>query len=71
MNKPLTSADFDNDWPKERAFMELGAERMLRPAPHHPLYFPELTPKQNAAEQLRGIAKDNVRASDERLNYHE
>jgi hypothetical protein len=46
-----TSADFDNDWAKERAFIELGAERKLRPAP--PLYFPEDTKE----DHLRDIVE--------------
>lgn len=65
MTQPLTSADFDNDWAKERQFIELGAEQKLRPAPKHPLYFPEDT----TADHLAEIVRENVEAS--RINYHE
>ena len=65
--KPLTSADFDNDFAKERAFMELGAEKQLRPAPHSPLYFPEDTKE----DHLKEIQRENVEASQARINYHE
>jgi hypothetical protein len=33
MTQPYTSADFDNDWAKERQFIEFGADEKLRPAP--------------------------------------
>jgi hypothetical protein len=62
--KPLTSADFENDWAKERAFIELGAEKMLRPAPRHPLYFPEDTAEDHLAE----VVADNGKAAQ---NHHQ
>ena len=61
--KPLTSADFDNDWAKERQFIELGAEQMLRPAPHNPLYFPEESPRETRDKELQSIVGQNIEAS--------
>ena len=61
--KPLTSADFENDWAKERQFLELGAERNLRPAPHHPLYFPEESPRETRDKELQSIVEQNIKAS--------
>jgi hypothetical protein len=66
--KPLTSADFDNDFAKERQFIELGAEQMLRPAPPHPLYFPEESPRETRDNELNRIQAENVRASNEQIN---
>ena len=57
MTKPLTSADFDNDWAKERQFIELGAEQKLRPAPHRPQYFPEDTKEDFLSEIIAESAK--------------
>ena len=63
--KPLISADFDNDYAKERQFIEMGAEHKLRLAPHSPIYFPEDTKEDHLAE----IQRENVEASQARLNY--
>ena len=51
-----TSADFDNDYAKERQFMELGAEQMLKPAPHR-AQFERETDKE---EILAGIERENA-----------
>jgi hypothetical protein len=51
-----TSADFDNDWAKERQFMELGAEQMLKPAPHR-AQFDRETDKEDI---LSAIERENV-----------
>jgi hypothetical protein len=48
-----------DDWQKDRAVQELGAEQMLRPAPKHPLYFKDDTKE----EFLREIEAENVKAS--------
>lgn len=57
MTKPLTSADFDNDWAKERQFIEMGAEKKLRAAPHSSLYFPEDTKEDHLREVVEGDTK--------------
>ncbi len=67
MTKPLTSADFDNDYAKERQFIEMGAEQMLRPDPKKFLSFPEDT----AADHLADIQRENVESSQAQINYHE
>jgi hypothetical protein len=61
--KPYTSADFDNDWAKERQFIELGAEQKLRPAPKRPLYFPKESPRETRDKELQSIIKENITAS--------
>jgi hypothetical protein len=67
MTKPLTSADFDNDWAKEVQFIEMGVERMLK-SPRRPVhYFKEDTKQDFYAE----IERENVEASQARINYHE
>jgi hypothetical protein len=60
---PYASADFDNDWAKECQFMELGVQQMLKPRPHRKHYDHEPTSKENTAEQLADIVKENVRAT--------
>lgn len=59
MTQPYTSADFDNDYAKERQFMEMGAERMLKPAPKRPQFHRE-TEKE---EVLSAIEAENVSTS--------
>ena len=56
MNTPYTSADFDHDYAKERQFMEMGAERKLRPAPKRP-QFERDTEKEDILSQ---IERENV-----------
>jgi len=59
MTKPYTSADFDNDWAKERQFIEMGVERMLKPAPHR-----HQSPRDNTKEDfLAEIVAENVKAT--------
>jgi hypothetical protein len=48
-----------DDWQKDRAAQELGAEQVLRPAPHPSLHFRDDT----AADFLREIEAENVKAS--------
>lgn len=67
MTKPLTSADFNNDWAKERQFIEMGAEQNLRPAPHK--HFP--IPEDTTEDHLTEIVRENVESSEARINYHE
>jgi hypothetical protein len=67
MTQPYTSSDFDNDYAKERQFIEMGAEQKLRPAPKKILYFPEDTKE----DHLREVQRENVEASQARIHNHE
>ena len=70
MTNPITSADFDNDWAKERAFVEGGVERMLEPV-SRPRYNREQTPRENTTEQLNDIQRENVEASQRNYQHEE
>jgi hypothetical protein len=48
------------DWHKEKRRIELGAQEMLKPRSHS-LYLREQTFKENTAEQLHDIQRDNLK----------
>jgi hypothetical protein len=52
-NESYTPADFDSDYAKEARFMELGAERLMTPAPHRPQYIKDNEPGQELDEVYR------------------
>jgi hypothetical protein len=53
----------EHDWQKEQRRIEMGAEQKLRPAPHHPLYFPEESPRETRDKELQSIVEQNIKAS--------
>ncbi|HMH13495.1 MAG TPA: hypothetical protein VK578_10340 [Edaphobacter sp.] len=58
----------DNDWAKEVQFIEMGVERMLKPPRHPSPHFKEKDTKQDFYAE---IERENVEASQARINYHE
>jgi hypothetical protein len=64
-----TTAD-PHDWAKEDRRIEIGTQEMLKPHSHS-LYSREQTFKENTAEQLYDTQRENVEASQARINYHE
>ena len=61
-----TTAD-PHDRIKEDRRIEMGAQEMLAPRSHSP-YSREQTFKENTAEQLHDIQRENVESN---INYHE
>jgi hypothetical protein len=67
MNIPNISQENTEDWNAEQRRIEMGAERLLRPAPHKFSPFPENTKEDFLGE----IERTNVESSEARSNYHE
>ena len=60
---PANRASADpEDWQKEDRRIELGVQEMLKPRSHSP-YSREQTFKENSAEQLHDIQRENIRAT--------
>ena len=68
-NRASALEQLDQDKRNEQTKAELRADRLVNGHPlHKPLYFPN---EDMAADFLRAIQAENVRASNEQINNHE